>query len=192
VIGGSVIWQHDGHFFNTYQLFVPGREEPYTYEKTHLFRQLSEDSYFFPGERLTTVDLPWGKTGLAICYDLRFPELVRAYANRGIDCLLVAAQWGAKRSDHWRTLLKARAIENQMFILASNAVGPIGDDPLAGFSAIIDPWGKLLAEAGADQPALLTAELDSGEITRIQQMVTSKMDTRPELYRAWNEKNRSD
>lgn len=186
-IGGSTITCQDDHFYNTFQLFLPGQPGPAQYHKTHLFRLLDEQEYLTPGDELTVVDLGWGKVGLALCYDLRFPELIRAYTERGIDCLLVAAQWGQKRSEHWRTLLKARAIENQIFVAAANAVGPLLENKLAGYSAVIDPWGNVLTEAGSDAPALLIAEIDLTEINRVREVVPSTYDRRKDLYRRWAE-----
>lgn len=187
VIGGSVITQHNDWFLNTYQLFVPNKRQPAQYSKIHLFRLLDEPTYFTGGDKLAIVDLPWGKVGLALCYDLRFPELIRAYADRGISCLLVAAQWGQKRSDHWRTLLRARAIENQFFVAGTNAIGAIFENYLAGYSAVIDPWGNVVAEARPDEPALLIADLDLAEVERVRQVVPSTSDRRPELYQRWQD-----
>ena len=185
-IGGSTITRRDDHYYNTFLLFQPDQTIPALYHKTHLFRLLDEQEYLTPGEQLTVVDMGWGKVGLALCYDLRFPELIRAYTERGIDCLLVAAQWGQKRSDHWRTLLKARAIENQIFVAAANAIGPILENQLAGYSAVIDPWGNVLAEAGPDSPALLTTEIDLSEIPRVREVVPSTQDRRNALYHRWS------
>jgi predicted amidohydrolase len=190
-IGGSFITSQDRRYYNTYLLFQPGHPEPAHYNKTHLFRLLDEHSYFSPGEDLAVVQLPWGKVGLALCYDLRFPELMRAYAERGIQCLLVAAEWGQRRTEHWRTLLKARAIENQIFVAATNAIGPINKDRLAGYSTVLDPWGNILAEASPDEPALLTAELDLTEIERVRQVVPSTADRRTTLYQRWYQEARS-
>lgn len=189
VIGGSMITREGDQFFNTYLLFQPGQPKPARYHKTHLFRLLDEQDHFTPGEDLTIVDLGWGKVGLALCYDLRFPELISAYAARGIDCLLVAAEWGQKRSEHWRTLLKARAIENQIFIAATNGIGPIIDNLLAGYSAVIDPWGNVLVEGEANKAGLLTAEIDLSEIQQVRQVVPSTTDRRTALYRRWDDEN---
>ncbi|MHB0922932.1 MAG: nitrilase-related carbon-nitrogen hydrolase [Bellilinea sp.] len=186
-IGGSYITTRDGKYFNSYLLFLPGQTIPWQYDKTHLFRMLDEDLHFTPGDSLPVVDLGWGKVGLAICYDVRFPELIRAYGNRGIDCLLVAAQWGKKRSEHWRTLLRARAIENQIFIVAANAVGPIFENELAGYSAVLDPWGTPVIEADPVNPALLTVGIDLSEINQVRQTVPSKKDQRLELYKHWSD-----
>lgn len=186
-IGGTFITRQNQEYYNTYLLFQPGQLEPARYNKTHLFQSLGEQNYFSPGDHLTVVQLPWGKVGLAICYDLRFPELMRAYAERGIVCLLVAAEWGQSRAEHWRTLLKARAIENQIFVAATNGIGLIHENQLAGYSAMIDPWGTVLAEGSPDEPALLTADLDFAEIDRVQQAVPSTFDRRTGLYQQWFE-----
>ncbi|TDA64822.1 MAG: carbon-nitrogen family hydrolase [Chloroflexi bacterium] len=191
-IGGTFITGQNQEYYNTYLLFQPGQPEPAGYNKTHLFRFLGEENYFSPGNHLTVVQLPWGKVGLAICYDLRFPELIRAYAERGIVCLLVSAEWGQKRAEHWRTLLKARAIENQIFVAATNGIGPIYENQLAGYSAVIDPWGNVLAEGGPDTPALLTANLDVAEIDQVRQIVPSTPDRRTSLYQQWFEEFHSD
>lgn len=189
-IGGSMITREGDQYFNTYLLVQPGHLQPAIYHKTHLFQLLDEQVYLAHGEDLTIVDLGWGKVGLALCYDLRFPELIRAYAERGIDCLLVAAEWGEKRSNHWRTLLKARAIENQIFIAATNGIGQIYDNQLAGYSAVIDPWGNVLTEADSNQKALLITEIDLSEIQQVRQIVPSTADRRTALYRRWDEENR--
>lgn len=186
-IGGSVITRRDNWFYNTYQLFQPRANRPFEYSKTHLFRLLDEQTYLKAGDKLAVADLPWGKVGLALCYDMRFPELIRAYTDRGIACLLVAAEWGQKRSEHWRTLLRARAIENQIFVIATNAVGPIFENQLAGFSAIIDPWGNTLAEAGPSESTLVVADIDLTEIERVRQVVPSTTDRRTELYQRWQD-----
>ncbi len=186
-IGGSYITARDNQFFNSYLLFLPGQTVPVRYDKTHLFRLLDEQKAFTPGDQLAVVDLGGCKAGLAICYDARFPELIRAYAHRQIDLLLVAAQWGKPRTDHWRTLLKARSIENQIFVAAANGIGPILDQSLAGYSVILDPWGNTLAEASSDQPAILTASLNLEEIQRVRKCVPSGEDQRPDLYRIWED-----
>jgi predicted amidohydrolase len=184
-IGGSYITAQNGNYYNSFLLFQPGCSTPAVYNKIHLFSLLEEDKYFKAGEELTTAELEWGKVGIAICYDLRFPELARAYANHGIDCLLLPAQWGIRRSEHWRTLLKARAIENQIFIAASCAIGSLQNTHLAGYSAVLDPWGNILAEAGSDEPACLTVGIDLNEIIRVRQMLPSGKDQRRDLYRRW-------
>jgi predicted amidohydrolase len=119
------------------------------YDKIHLFRPSGDHRYFRPGTRIRTfrVTLPGARIrcGVIICYDLRFPELVRAMARSGLDVLFVPARWPAVRDDAWRTLLKARAIENQMFVAGCNAFGEEG-----GWSYAYDPLGEMVFDSHAE------------------------------------------
>ncbi len=134
------------------------------------------------GERATLAKLPWGTAGLAICYDLRFPELFRGYALAGARLILLPAEWPHPRLAHWRTLLRARAIENQYFVAACNRVGA---DPngtrFFGHSTLIDPWGEAIAEAG-EEPCLLTATLDLAQVEEIRRKIPVFEDRRTDLY----------
>jgi len=116
------------------------------YDKIHLFRPSGEHRYFRPGTHIRTfrVTLPGVRIrcGAIICYDLRFPELVRAMARIGLDVLFVPARWPAVRDDAWRTLLKARAIENQVFVVGCNASGEEG-----GYSYAFDPLGEMVFDS---------------------------------------------
>jgi predicted amidohydrolase len=125
---------------NTSLVFHRGRLV-HRYDKVHLFRPAGDHHYFRPGTRIDTfpASVP-GKVarfGVIICYDLRFPELVRAMALRGLDVLFVPARWPAVRDEVWRTLLKARAIENQIFVVGCNSSGKEG-----GYSYAFDPFGS--------------------------------------------------
>jgi predicted amidohydrolase len=124
---------------NTSLVFHSGRRV-HRYDKIHLFRPAGDHRYFRSGLTLKTftASLPSGRVrcGVIICYDLRFPELVRVLALRGLDVLFVPARWPAVRDDAWRTLLKARAIENQIFVVGCNAQGAEG-----GPSYVFDPLG---------------------------------------------------
>ena len=134
------------------------------YDKIHLFRPGGDHRYFRPGTRIGTfrVTLPAARIrcGVIICYDLRFPELVRAMAPQGLDVLFVPARWPAVRDDAWRTLLKARAIENQIFVVGCNAFGEEG-----GWSYAFDPLGEMVFDSHAEpgEQAYLLA-LDLGRI----------------------------
>jgi predicted amidohydrolase len=127
---------------NTSFVFHRGRLV-HRYDKIHLFRPGKDHRYFRPGKTMGTftASLPQGRVrcGVVICYDLRFPELPRAMALRGLDVLFVPARWPVVRDDAWRTLLKARAIENQIFVVGCNALGKEG-----GPSYVFDPMGRLL------------------------------------------------
>ncbi|MBS2531345.1 carbon-nitrogen family hydrolase [Catenulispora sp. NF23] len=144
----------DGTLYNTSVFRGPGgvRVE---YRKIHRFGfSEGEATLMGAGEELVTVPSPWGTLGLATCYDLRFPELFRGLLDRGMEHLVISSAWPAKRIEHWRVLLKARAIEDQVFVFATNCVGTNGGVPLGGRSAVIDPWGNVVAEAGTGEEVL--------------------------------------
>ncbi len=162
VICGSVDMAVDGSARNRLLWVAPdGHVE--TYDKRHLFRMAGEHESYVAGERRVIVEAGGLRVLLAVCYDLRFPVWAR---NRGdYDVYLVVANWPAARQQHWRTLLAARAIENQCFVIGVNRVGRDGNDVLyAGGSVVFDPRGEVLAERD-DAPGTLEAELD-GELLR--------------------------
>ncbi|MCP4359655.1 MAG: carbon-nitrogen family hydrolase [Chloroflexi bacterium] len=151
------------------------------YSKTHLFRLMAEDQYLTAGAGKTAVNTEWGLAGLTICYDLRFPELFRAYALAGAKVIFVPAEWPHPRLMHWRTLLRARAIENQMFIVACNRVGQSNEAHFYGHSAIIDPWGETVVEGGEDE-GVLTAVVDLDMVDEVRTRIPVFKDRRPEIY----------
>ncbi len=136
------------------------------YQKTHLFKMLNEDKYFMRGNSLTVVDTPFGKIGLAICYDLRFPEIFRAMVRRGAEGFILCAEWPEARINHWKTMLQARAIENQAWIAACNCCGTTGKVAFGGASAVISPWGEMVCADGSE--TLFYGQVDSGLIGRIR------------------------
>jgi omega-amidase len=164
---GSTLERKDGKYFNTQTIYSPAGALLAKYRKLHLFRPLNEPTFLSPGVEPMTVELPWGKAGLAICYDLRFPELFRSYAMAGAQLMLVCAEWPHPRLEHWRTLLRARAIENQAFVVACNAVGNVNGNVFFGHSMIINPWGEVVAEAEESETTLF-AELDLGQVDQIR------------------------
>jgi len=119
--------------------------------------------------------------GVMICYDLRFPELARTLAVKGMDVLFVVSQWPAARISHLRSLTVARAIENQIFTVCCNSCGAAGDTQYGGNSLIVDPWGNVLAQAG-NSAQLLTAEADLATLENIRRSIHVFRDRRPELY----------
>ena len=173
---------HSGdRFYNSLIYFDPSGSVSH-YEKIHLFSLLQEQRYFSQGTESAMVNTPAGLAGLAICYDLRFPELFRKYALLGAKLILVSAEWPLARIDHWKTLLRARAIENQVFVIGCNSVGKSGKLDMGGASAIIDPWGRTLAEASTDSEELITADLDLDEIQKARESIPVFNDRRPEIY----------
>lgn len=152
-----------------------------TYSKMHLFRLMDEDQFLTPGSVATAVATPAGQAGLSICYDLRFPELFRHYALRGVNVVYIPAEWPHPRLAHWHTLLRARAIENQMFVVACNRVGESKGTQFFGHSAIIDPWGETII-AGGENQMLLTAKIDPALVADVRRRIPVFADRRPELY----------
>jgi len=134
-----------------------------TYRKSRIFPLTDEIKYFSPGSEsdIRVYNTPAGKIGLLICYEIRFPEISRSLTFQGAQCLAVPAQFPSERISHWTALLKARAIENQIFIFGANCAG-------FGCSMIIDPWGEVLAEAGVKEE-LITAKIDYIKLERIRE-----------------------
>jgi omega-amidase len=180
-LAGSAFERQDGRIYNTLAVFSPGGDLLGSYQKIHLFRRMAEERYLAPGAAPAMLDLPWGKTGLAICYDLRFPELFRRYALEGATLVLLPAQWPRPRLDHWRTLTQARAIENQCFLVACNRAGYDGDVPFGGHSCICDPWGERTLEAGSGT-GVFTADIDLGMVAEVRARMAVLDDRQPSAY----------
>ena len=140
---GTVLERQPTGIANCAAAFGPDGTLLGRYRKLHLFRLLEEDRYLIEGDEGVLLELPWGRAGLAICYDLRFPELLRQYALAGAELLILPAEWPAVRVEHWRALLRARAIENQCFVIACNGAGTSGSLVVGGYSALIDPMGAI-------------------------------------------------
>ncbi len=144
--------------FNTALLFDPNGDLVTLYRKIHLFGfDTGEAAILSSGTELAIADTPLGRTGLATCYDLRFPELFRAFSAEGVEAVLVCSSWPLARIGHWRTLVAARAIENQFPVVACNATGTHNGITLGGESMVIDATGMQLAKAGHDESLLTTS-----------------------------------
>ena len=155
IVGGSVVAEVDGQFFNRCLVSNRAGEIVATYDKTHLFTFAGEDKVFSAGKEIVTVELDGVKCGLAICYDLRFPEFIRKMALEGAEILFVPSAWTLLRLVPRQILTKARAIENQFFVVFVNSVGR---------SEIINPLGVVLADMGInEQNFSLSIDLDSGK-----------------------------
>ncbi len=163
--------------YNTQVQITPAGETAATYRKIHLFdaelpsgQVLLESDAIAPGDTLATAHVDDVHVGLSICYDLRFPELYRDLAARGVHALTVPSAFTIPTGHaHWHALLRARAIENQCYVLAPNQWGNHCEGRASfGQSAIYDPWGMLLANA-PDRPCVITAEIDLEHLARIRQ-----------------------
>lgn len=180
--GSMLALDETGKPTNTSILFDPNGQQAGLYRKIHLFGLMEEDKYLAPGQHLTTVETAWGQGGLAICYDLRFAEMFRTYALSGVNMVYLPAEWPHPRLSHWQTLLRARAIENQMFMIGVNRVGSDGTHNFFGHSAIIDPWGNTVVEGGESE-LLLTATVETDLVVEVRAKIPVLKDRRPELYR---------
>lgn len=168
-LAGSVLEEDAGAIYNTHVLASPEGKLDH-YRKIHLFGPMNEPMYLRAGDRAVVVDAPWGRTGLAVCYDLRFPALFQTYAVAGARVLIVVAEWPAIRIEHWRTLLRARAIETQSFVVACNRVGSDSATLFGGHSVIIDPWGETIAEAGVAE-TVVNASIDLALVEEVRRKI---------------------
>jgi predicted amidohydrolase len=167
----------DHRVYNTSALISETGGIAAVYRKIHLFDVdlgesggvFRESAFTAPGEEVVVAETPYGKVGLSICYDLRFPELFREMAARGADWIALPSAFAPETGKaHWEVLLRARAIENQAFVLAPAQCGRHSPDRAShGRSLIVDPWGRILAEAG-DEPAIVIADCDPDELTRVR------------------------
>ncbi len=182
--GTSLEANPDGLPYNTAALFGPQGELVGAYRKVHLWAPMGEVEHMAPGRELPAFDLPWGRTALAICYDLRFPEAWRRFASDGARLVVIPAEWPVKRVEHWRLFLRARAVENQFFVAGCNRAGVDADaagTTFGGYSAVSDPWGNLLVE-GTMEPDLLLATLDLDEVDKARSLFPFLADRRLDLY----------
>lgn len=181
IVAGSVANLKNGGIYNTAHVFDRNGELVAEYDKTHLFTPMDEHKYFDFGNRLVTFELDGQRCGIVICYDIRFCELIRSLALRGMDMLFMVSQWPLARTNHIVTLTKARAIENQMFVVCCNSCGKTPDAVFGGHSQIIDPWGEVLAAAGEEQE-VITADCDFGIINDIRNSINVFNDRKTKLY----------
>lgn len=180
-LGSLAIKASEDKAVNRSFLIGPDGEVVVRYDKIHLFdvqlpggESYRESNTYRPGEIAVTADLPWGRLGLTICYDLRFPALYRALASAGAHFLAVPAAFTKQTGEaHWHVLQRARAIETGSFVLAAAQGGhhENGRDTF-GHSLIVDPWGKVLAEGGVD-PSVVIAEIDAEEVAKVRARIPS-------------------
>ncbi|GGJ15927.1 hydrolase [Streptomyces brasiliensis] len=153
-----------GPLYNTSLVFTPSGDLAAAYRKIHRFGfDKGEAVLMSAGHDLVTVRLPETTLGVATCYDLRFPELFRGLVDAGAETLVIPAGWPERRRAHWTLLARARAVENQAFVLACGTAGTHARVPQAGHSIVVDPWGEVLAEAGPGEE-VLTVDFDPAKV----------------------------
>ncbi|MYV48715.1 carbon-nitrogen family hydrolase [Streptomyces sp. SID2888] len=183
--GDAGVWLHagsiperdpDGTLYNTSLLFSPSGELAAAYRKIHRFGfDKGEAVLMGAGTEPVTVPLPGTTLGVATCYDLRFPELFRALVDAGAETLVIPAGWPERRRSHWTLLARARAVENQAFVLACGTAGTHAGVPQAGHSIVVDPWGEVLADAGAEEE-VLTVEFDPSKVAAVREQFPALKD----------------
>lgn len=157
LVPGSFPEKHDGHLYNTTLLISPAGEIKGVYRKIHVFSyQSQEKKLVSAGSTPTIVATPFGNVGLAVCYDLRFPELFRYYAKNGVTMFIVPASWPSVRQQAWQLFATARAHENMCWMLACNSHAD---------SLVIAPTGEVIAR-GMARPEAVTANIDLGLVER--------------------------
>jgi len=189
LLAGSIPERGPNKAFNTSVLIGPDGSDLAVYRKIHLFDveaggvSYRESDYEEAGSEIVIAEVDGVTAGLTVCYDLRFPELYRILAVRGARLITVPSAFTlATGRDHWEVLLRARAIENQVFVLAPNQVGDAPPHYSShGRSAIIDPWGVVLATA-PDEECFIAAELDLAAQDRVRESLPSLANRRPEAY----------
>lgn len=181
IVAGSVVNFKNGKVYNTAYVFNREGELVCEYDKTHLFTPMDEHKFFEYGTKAVTFELDNRKCGIAICYDIRFPEFVRTLALNGAEMLFVVSQWPLKRIEHLKTLSAARAIENQMFVAVCNSCSESDGVVFGGNSSVIDPWGNILATAD-DKEKVITSDCDFSLVSEIRNTINVFNDRKSELY----------
>ena len=168
ILPGSLPLYENHKIFNVTFIVTPNGILENHYRKIHLFKVGGENKYTTSGKELMIYDSSFGKISPLICYDLRFPEIFRSLSMRGVSIFIVSAQWPKSREEHWITLLKARAIENQAFIIANNLCGNDGLLEFAGNTMVINPWGKIVNKIEYEEDILIT-NIDPYEVKEIRE-----------------------
>ncbi|MCP4692483.1 MAG: carbon-nitrogen family hydrolase [Desulfobacterales bacterium] len=161
---GSFVEKEGDNYYNSSYLLSPGGDILANYRKIHLFGHNSRETQLLtPGEKVVVADTPLGAIGLATCYDLRFPELFRRMAEQGAKLFLICSAWPYPRLEHWIIFNRARALENQCFLVSANSVGPNLGATFVGHSMMVNPWGVILA-SGGDEEVIIRSEIDPTEV----------------------------
>lgn len=182
IVAGSVANNKNGQVYNTAYVFNRRGECVGEYDKIHGFSPAGEHEHFAGGKEVVNFRLDEINCAVVICYDIRFPEIVRTAALKGVDLLFVPAQWPLTRKLHWVTLNTARAIENQMYVCAVNGCGYAGETKYGGNSVLISPWGEEIVHLGTEA-AIGTGEIDLSVIEDIRTSINVFRDRQPSLYK---------
>ncbi|HEY5999482.1 MAG TPA: nitrilase-related carbon-nitrogen hydrolase [bacterium] len=180
VVGSWAERDGAGRLANTACIVGPDGRVCARYRKVHLFGPMREDRHFVAGRAACVAELEIGVVGLALCYDLRFPEQARKMALRGAELLVYPSQWPEVRLGHFHTLLAARAIENQLFTVGVNRAGRSVSVQFGGGSAVVGPRGEVLAQLGPEE-GFAEVEIDLDEIAATREQITYLADRAREV-----------
>jgi len=178
--GGSVAAKTSNGITNRAQVINRDGELQQIYDKVHLVPMLAEDKYLIAGNSLCTYTIEDITFGFAICYDIRFCQFIHKLALDGAEAIIVSAQWPLGRINHWKTLLQARAIENQCYVLAANNVAK-GNTVFGGSSMACGPDGDIIFTMG-DTQEIRHIETDTRRVQKAREQIPIFQDRRPELY----------
>lgn len=183
IIAGSVAnVREDGKVYNTACVFDRCGEQIAEYDKVHLFSPSGEHEYFQNGRKPCNFELDRVPCSLVICYDIRFPELIRSEMLAGSRVQFVVSQWPDSRTLHWDVLNRARAIESQSYLCCTNSVGTAGDIKCCGHSAVYGPMGECVI-LGGESEQILTADMDLDAVDEVRSRINVYRDRKPEAYR---------
>lgn len=179
VLGSIAVPAPDGRAYNRQYVFDDTGSVRATYEKIHLFdvdlsgnEVYRESNSLAPGARAVVTDSPWGRLGLSICYDVRFPHLYRDLAKAGAHFLMIPAAFTHRTGQaHWHVLLRARAIETGCFVFATCQSGRHGKARTYGHSLVVNPWGEILGEGAEDTPDIVLADIDPAEVAEARRRI---------------------
>lgn len=187
LVGSLTLKSDDGRLFNRSLLISAAGRVVASYDKIHMFDAtlpsgtvIRESSAYRPGARAVVAETPWGRLGMTVCYDLRFPQLYRTLAHGGATMLAIPSSFQRETGKaHWHVLLRARAIENAAFVIAPALCGDHPGKRLTyGHTLVIDPWGEVLADGG-ETPGVVYADLDLGQVEKVRAMLPSLTHDRP-------------
>jgi len=181
IIAGSLPESSGNNIYNTMYVIDRNGDIAGTYRKIHLFSLTGEDKYFSAGNKAVVCETSIGPVELMICYDLRFPELCRSLALSQAILVIVSAQWPIGRIRHWNILLQARAIENQLFLVAANRCGKDNDIKYGGNSQLVSPTGHVLAVA-ENKKRIITAKLNFSESIEFRNKIPCFKERAPGAY----------
>jgi predicted amidohydrolase len=193
VVAGSFCEEDGGRLFNSSFVVGPGGEILGAHRKIHLFDvslpdvQVKESDVFTPGDRPLVLDLPFARLGVAICYDARFPAIFRHFEERGVEVVALPAAFSRTTgAAHWHVLMRSRAVDHQVYLAAACPAPAPGSSYAAyGHSLVVDPWGKVLAEAGEGAERILV-RLGAERLARVRRELPLLAHRRPDLYGEWS------